>query len=96
MQSQCPKGKGKGGKGKDGKGKAQRHKCWGHGHFAANCPSQSLNSLGTGGEQQQGDDAWWWWSAADGQQWWPTAEQTGEAAGVGGDMQITLINRRRR
>eukprot|EP00971_Amphidinium_carterae_P125975 2495739-Amphidinium_carterae.1 len=43
MQSQCPNGKGKGGKGgkskgKDAKGKAQCHKCWGYGHFAANCP----------------------------------------------------------
>eukprot|EP00971_Amphidinium_carterae_P059975 1186685-Amphidinium_carterae.1 len=53
MQAQCPKGKGKGkgGKGKGtGKGKTRCHKCWGYGHIAASCPSQSLNSYETGSE----------------------------------------------
>eukprot|EP00971_Amphidinium_carterae_P135820 2691115-Amphidinium_carterae.1 len=73
MQSQCPKGKGKRGKGgkgkgKDAKGKAQCHKSWGYGHYAANCPSQSLNSFETGAEQTPSDDTWWWWSATDEQQ----------------------------
>eukprot|EP00971_Amphidinium_carterae_P349424 6491013-Amphidinium_carterae.2 len=83
MQSQCPKGKGKGGKGKgkDDKGKAQCHKCWGYGHYAANCPSQSLNSFGEGAEQPRGGDTWWWWPATDEQQWWAT-----QAAGVGGTL----------
>eukprot|EP00971_Amphidinium_carterae_P262352 5204009-Amphidinium_carterae.1 len=68
MQNQCPKGKGKGGKakGKDksGKGKAQCHQCWGYGHYAANCPSRSLNSFEAEGTQPQGSDEewWWWWS----------------------------------
>eukprot|EP00971_Amphidinium_carterae_P210497 4176545-Amphidinium_carterae.1 len=65
MQNQCPKGKGKGGKGKDkgGKGKAQCHKCWGYGHYTANCPSQALNSFEAEGAQPQGgDEEWWWWS----------------------------------
>eukprot|EP00971_Amphidinium_carterae_P348819 6490687-Amphidinium_carterae.1 len=64
-------------KGKDAKGKAQCHKCWRHGHFAANCPSQSLNSFEAGTEQTPSDDTWWWWSATDEQQWWttPAAEQ---------------------
>eukprot|EP00971_Amphidinium_carterae_P162385 3219003-Amphidinium_carterae.1 len=58
MQNQCPKGKGKRGKGKgkDAKGKTQCHKCWGYCHFAANCPSQSLNSLEAGSEPQPSDD----------------------------------------
>eukprot|EP00971_Amphidinium_carterae_P176508 3499516-Amphidinium_carterae.2 len=93
MQAQCPKGngKGKGGKGKGtgAKGKTQCHKCWGYGHIAANCPSQSLNSFETGSEQQpqqqQGDDTWWWWSpwsVPDYQQWWadPSAASSSTAA----------------
>eukprot|EP00971_Amphidinium_carterae_P178049 3531359-Amphidinium_carterae.1 len=58
MQNKCPKRKGQGGKGKrkDAKGKAQCHKCWGYGHFTANCPSQSLNTFEAGSEQQQSDD----------------------------------------
>eukprot|EP00971_Amphidinium_carterae_P105311 2085453-Amphidinium_carterae.1 len=60
MQNQCPKGKGKGGKGKGkdkgGKGKAQCHNCWGYGHYAANCPSQSLNSFEAEGAQPQGGE----------------------------------------
>eukprot|EP00971_Amphidinium_carterae_P240540 4775417-Amphidinium_carterae.1 len=88
MQNQCPKGKGKGGKGKgkDAKGKAQCHNCWGYGHYAANCPSQSSNSFGQGAEQPQGDDTWWWWSATDEQQWWTTTPQTEQAAGAKGTL----------
>eukprot|EP00971_Amphidinium_carterae_P110029 2179544-Amphidinium_carterae.1 len=60
MQNQCPKGKGKGGKAKgkdkDGEGKVQCHKCWGYGHYAANCPSRALNSFEADGTPAQGSE----------------------------------------
>eukprot|EP00971_Amphidinium_carterae_P017595 346504-Amphidinium_carterae.1 len=59
MQNQCPKGKGKG---QRWQGyfifKAQCHKCWGYGHYAADCPSRALNSFEAEGAQAQGSE-WW-------------------------------------
>eukprot|EP00971_Amphidinium_carterae_P031974 629959-Amphidinium_carterae.1 len=61
-------------KGKGGKGKGKDGK-----------GKAQYHNFEAGGEQQaQGHDEWWWWWSQ--QQWWPTAEQTGEATGVGGTL----------